>query len=47
MSTSDPYSDRGNKDLSLGDGSKIGTAQPVKPGGKAFKAQGEIGRAHV
>ena len=36
----DPYSDRGNKDLSLGDASKMGTAQPVRPGGHAYASPG-------
>ncbi|WP_195820342.1 ABC transporter ATP-binding protein [Roseobacter sp. MH60115] len=39
MST-DPYSDRGNKDLSLGNPRGMGTATPVKPGGKAYASAG-------
>ncbi|MDW4496518.1 ABC transporter ATP-binding protein [Sulfitobacter sp. D35] len=36
----EPYDDRGNKDLSLGDGSKMGQARPVKKGGKATPSPG-------
>ncbi|MGC3937235.1 ABC transporter ATP-binding protein [Roseobacter sp. EG26] len=38
--SSDPYSDRGNKDLSLGNPKGMGTATPVQPGGKAYPAAG-------
>jgi len=38
--SSDPYSDRGNKDLSLGNASKMSTATPVRPGGEARAAPG-------
>ena len=38
--SSDPYSDRGNKDLSLGNASKMSTATPVRPGGAARAAPG-------
>jgi branched-chain amino acid transport system ATP-binding protein len=37
---SDPYSDRGNKDLSIGNPKGQGTAQPVKQGGKSHAAPG-------
>ena len=38
--SSDPYSDRGNKDLSLGNPKGMGTATPVKPGGKSYPSSG-------
>ncbi len=37
---SDPYGDRGNKDLSIGNTKGQGTAQPVKQGGKSHAAPG-------
>ncbi len=40
MSKGDPYDDRGNKDLSLGNAAGMGTTQPVKPGGKSYAAKG-------
>ncbi len=39
MST-EPYSDRGNRDLSLGNPAGMGTAHAVAKGGKAFVASG-------
>jgi len=38
--SSGPYSDRGNRDLSLGNAAGMGKAQPVRKGGKAFAATG-------
>lgn len=38
--SNDPYSDRGNRDLSLGNAAGMGKAQPVREGGKAFAAKG-------
>lgn len=39
MST-DPYSDRGNKDLSLGNAKAMGKAHPVTAGGEAYPSPG-------
>lgn len=38
--SSDPYSNRGNRDLSLGNAKGMGTATPVKSGGKSYAAAG-------
>ena len=38
--SSDPYSDRGNKDLSLGNPAGMGASQPVQSGGVAYAAPG-------
>ncbi|WP_299965923.1 ABC transporter ATP-binding protein [uncultured Roseobacter sp.] len=38
--SSAPYSDRGNKDLSLGDAAGMGRAEPVRPGERAVPAEG-------
>ncbi|GLO78429.1 hypothetical protein MACH23_18500 [Sulfitobacter pontiacus] len=37
---SNPYGDRGNKDLSIANPKGQGTAQPVKGGGKSHPAPG-------
>ena len=41
--SSDPYSDRGNKDLSLGNAAAMGQARPVKEGGRARPAPRQSG----